>query len=189
MVSVMQIADYIIHWHLENQVPITSLKLLKLIYYAEAWFLAGYEETLIGEPIEAWQYGPVVRRVYNRYRTYGDNNITSIPALPIFDERIKRHLDFVLSTYGNLSAWDLSHISHSEDPWRNAREGLQDDEYSNRYVPREDMKTYYGRFIQNSLLEAMEDHVDLAESQIARMEIQREGVVDWTTIKQEADLL
>ena len=39
---------------------ITQLKLQKLVYYADAWFLANFDEPLIKEDFEAWAHGPVV---------------------------------------------------------------------------------------------------------------------------------
>ncbi|MFJ8528636.1 Panacea domain-containing protein [Bacillus sp. NPDC094106] len=56
---------------------IDHLKLQKLVYYAQAWFVTIYpdKEPLFDEQIEAWSHGPVARSVHNRFRKYGINRL------------------------------------------------------------------------------------------------------------------
>lgn len=69
---------------------IDHLKLQKLVYYAQAWFVSIYpdKEPLFDEPIEAWSHGPVVRSVYNRFRKYGMNRLEN--ANYLWDEENNR---------------------------------------------------------------------------------------------------
>ncbi|OQY42717.1 MAG: hypothetical protein B6240_13665 [Desulfobacteraceae bacterium 4572_87] len=46
---------------------ISNLKLQKLVYYAQGFYLALYDEPLFNEPIEAWTHGPVIRELYRSY--------------------------------------------------------------------------------------------------------------------------
>jgi uncharacterized phage-associated protein len=48
---------------------LTPLQLLKLAYIAHGWSFPIRKQGLIGERIEAWQYGPVSRRCTTRLRT------------------------------------------------------------------------------------------------------------------------
>ena len=63
-------ADFI----LKNFGAMSHLKLQKLLYYAEAYHLAYFEESLIKQEFEAWSHGPVCREVFDHYnfKTYND---------------------------------------------------------------------------------------------------------------------
>ena len=52
-------------------------------------------------------------------------------------------LESVWFTYGDKSANELEALTHSEDPWKNAREGLKEMEPSDKPIDTEDMKEYY----------------------------------------------
>jgi uncharacterized phage-associated protein len=54
--SVFDVAQYI----LRKQGGMTTMKLQKLVYYAQAWSLVWDEEPLFDQPIEAWSNGPGV---------------------------------------------------------------------------------------------------------------------------------
>ena len=43
------------------------LKLSKMMYYAEGCSLASGNGSLFDEPILAWEHGPVIRSVWNKY--------------------------------------------------------------------------------------------------------------------------
>ena len=49
---------------------ISNLKLQKLVYYAQGFHLALYDEPLFLEAIEAWTHGPVVPDLYRHYKKY-----------------------------------------------------------------------------------------------------------------------
>ena len=58
-VSARQVAQFMISFSHEHGDPISNLKLQKLLYYAQAWFLALQDKPLFDERIEAWAHGPV----------------------------------------------------------------------------------------------------------------------------------
>ena len=62
-----RVADYIIRSAHESGELITNLKLQKLVYYAQAWHLALFDEPLFDDPIEAWVHGPVVSSLYSKF--------------------------------------------------------------------------------------------------------------------------
>ena len=55
--SANQVAQNIIGFSHEHGDPISNLKLQKLLYYAQAWYLALYDVPLFDDPIEAWVHG------------------------------------------------------------------------------------------------------------------------------------
>jgi uncharacterized phage-associated protein len=99
---------------------ISNLKLQKLLYYAQGFHLALYNEPLFSEPVEAWIHGPVVPEAYHEYKNFGSNAIP-IPDdidFSIYDEKTVDLLDEVYSVYGQFSAWKLRNMTHNEEPWK-----------------------------------------------------------------------
>ncbi|WP_312373020.1 Panacea domain-containing protein [Lachnoclostridium sp.] len=121
----------------------TAKKLQKLCYYAKAWYLALYDEDLIREDFEAWVHGPVCPKLYSKYRGYGYNMIPKISVANNIPEEFLNFANKVFYTYGDLDGDELEELTHSEDPWINAREGLRPWEGGNEIISKEDMKSYY----------------------------------------------
>lgn len=123
---------------------VTNLKLQKLVYYAQAWFLALHNEPLFADRLEAWVHGPVQPDLYRRWKQFGWNPITAELICPQFDDnRIVPHLDEIIDVYGDLTGHHLERLVHQEEPWRKARRGLPPDEQSHAVISHEDMKTFY----------------------------------------------
>lgn len=106
---------------LEAGDTISNLKMQKLLYYAQGHFLATYQKPLFNEKIEAWKYGPVVKKVYDRFKKYG-NLAIDFKELVNFNSELysEEHLDtlpFVFNRY-NISAKELVDKTHSEAPWK-----------------------------------------------------------------------
>ncbi|MGA7523209.1 MAG: type II toxin-antitoxin system antitoxin SocA domain-containing protein [Acidobacteriaceae bacterium] len=140
--TVEQVADAIIHLCRERNIEITNLKLQKLLYYAQVWHLVFSDEPLFDAELEAWVHGPVVPRVFRRFKEYRWNAITA-PVDPAPDEKLIAYLGEVLNTYGCLSGSQLERLTHREGPWRDARAGVAADESSNEVITHESIKRYY----------------------------------------------
>lgn len=140
----MATADDVAAYILARQGPMSAWKLQKLVYYAQAWSLVWDERTLFDERIEAWANGPVVPALYRKHRgkfkigewSYGD------PEQLTAEER--ETVDAVLAFYGERSGHWLSELSHAEEPWLQAREGLAEGERGNREITVDSMADYYG---------------------------------------------
>jgi len=104
---------------------ISNLKLQKLLYYAQGFNLALYDESLFPESIEAWTHGPVVPEVYHEYKDFGSNAIPMPSNVDFskYDEQTIDLLNEVYSVYGQFSAWKLRNMTHDEEPWKNANLG------------------------------------------------------------------
>lgn len=128
----------------------SALKLQKLVYYAQAWSLVLRDKPLFSENIEAWPHGPVVYDVWNNYREYKH---TAIPEPEVCDLNFSEDeievLEEVWNTYGELSARQLENLTHSEQPWQEAREGLDPGEKSREVISCETMKSYYEQYLIN----------------------------------------
>lgn len=99
---------------------ITNMKLQKLLYYAQGNFLKKYNIPLFSEKIYAWQHGPVVIEVYEKYKKFGANSIEFNGNSELqFDDHIESFLESIYEEYGQYSAWKLREMTHSESPWDN----------------------------------------------------------------------
>jgi uncharacterized phage-associated protein len=139
MARVIDVAQYI----LQRKGEMTAMKLQKLVYYSQAWHIAWSDETLFRERIEAWADGPVCPDLYQLHR--GHFRLANIeggdPSRLSEDERDS--IDRVLTYYGEKSPQWLSDLTHMEDPWMEAREGVPDRARSQNEITPESLGRYY----------------------------------------------
>lgn len=137
------IAKHIIGVFNNSGQPITNLKLQKLLYYSQAWHLALHGKSLFDDRIEAWVHGPVVPTVFREYREFKWAPLPSDPMSSAPSADICRHITKVLSTYGKFDATKLEHLTHSEGPWIEARNGIPGDVASTNEISHAAMMSYY----------------------------------------------
>ena len=106
---------------------ITHLKLQKLLYYAQGCYGAINGKPLFEEKIYNWTHGPVVKKIYERYKDFADRGIDIEVSLPKIDDNTESLLEEVYRVFGKYSAWALRDMTHGEDPWKNTK---QDEEIS-----------------------------------------------------------
>ncbi|RKT57579.1 type II toxin-antitoxin system antitoxin SocA domain-containing protein [Saccharothrix australiensis] len=125
--------------------PESPMKLQKLLYYAQAWHLARYDEPMFAARIEAWRRGPVVPEVYHRHR--GRTEVCSWQEGDPrgLSERERSVVRDVVERYGKFSRHELSDMAHDEEPWRAARGGLAESEPSSAPLSNEVMARYFRR--------------------------------------------
>jgi uncharacterized phage-associated protein len=136
------IAGCLINLSHEKGSPVSNLKLQKLLYYSQAWHLALFKQPFFNDEIEAWVHGPVVPEVFKAYR---DNKWARIPMVEgfVIPEGVRGHLEEVWRVYGNLDAYDLERLTHSEEPWLRARGGIAPDVSSHAVIMKDWMRDYY----------------------------------------------
>ena len=120
----------------------SNLKLQKLLYYAQGFHLAMFDEPLFIEPIEAWRHGPVVRQVYAEYAWYGSGSIPAPAGFDpagVMDQETHDLLGEVHKVYGQYSAWRLREMTHAESPWQNAWKP----DTGPTVIPHEAMRDYF----------------------------------------------
>lgn len=115
----------------------------KLLYYCQAWSLVWVEEPLFNEKIIAWETGPIIKELYEKYRDYF--HLTSVVEgnSELLSKEQKNIIDRVLDSYGNKTAQWLSDLTHKETPWIDAREGLLPGERENVEISLASMYQYY----------------------------------------------
>ena len=99
---------------------ISNLKLQKMLYYLQGFFIAVFDKKLFEEPIEAWQYGPVVRDAYFHFKEFGPGSISLKEGEKIISltEPEAELFKDVMEEYGQFSAIKLMNMTHEELPWK-----------------------------------------------------------------------
>lgn len=116
---------------------LTNLKIQKLLYYVQGFHLALKERPLFKEDILRWQHGPVVREVYDEYRSNGAN-VICIPEDFEPSMFIGSEIELITEVnkvYGQFSGWKLRDMTHNEKPWKDTGE--------NEVIDPELMKSYF----------------------------------------------
>lgn len=127
MMSVPYHPLQIANWFIEKSDiagrEITLLKLMKIVYIAHGFHLGGYKLPLFDEPVLAWQYGPVIRSIYDEFKHLGRSPITYRPnghsEEPLKrDDDVEPMLEFVDRSYSHLTAGQLVTLTHEgHTPW------------------------------------------------------------------------
>ncbi len=122
---------------------ISNMKLQKLLYYCQGFYLASQGQPLFEEEVVAWQYGPVVPVVYHKFKRYGASGIPNEEASVCdrLDAMQVYWIDQVFDYFGQFSAIKLMNWSHSDLPW------IETDIKSN--ISRVTMADYFRPFILN----------------------------------------
>ncbi len=122
--------------------PLSLLKLLKLLYYAEGSYLAIKNKSLFNEDILAWEHGPVVKEVYYAYSDPYNLQLTDedIQDARKFSKDDSIFLTQVFDVFGQYSAWALRNRTHEESPWI---EATNHGKRLNQIISRDTMKKYF----------------------------------------------
>lgn len=121
MITVQDVAKYFLFKANESEDSrISNLKLQKLIYYAQAFHLAIFEQPFFNEELEAWTHGPVCPDVYHQYKNFGSDPIILEEEinLEIFSPDQLDLLEEVNNIFGQFSAWKLRNMTHEDEPWK-----------------------------------------------------------------------
>lgn len=124
---------------------VSNKKIQKLTYYVYAWYMAIYGVKIADIEFEAWEHGPVCRRLYNRYRSYGWNIIPQYRGFVLVDDEKIRFIQSVLNVYGNYTADELEKMTHKEQPWLEARAAGENSGMTNNVISDMSLKTYYSK--------------------------------------------
>lgn len=115
--------------------PLTHMQIQKLVYLSHGWSLGAAGLPLIEDQVEAWKFGPVIRKVYAALSRCGDAPVTReihvgddtifyrgddrgdvvSEPLTVAEDEI---LQLVWNSYGHLPAFKLSALTHQPGtPW------------------------------------------------------------------------
>jgi len=142
MATVFDVAKYF----LEKLGPMSTWKLQKLCYYAQAWSLVWDEKPLFQEDFEAWSNGPVCPQLFQRHKGLFTINSQQLStgAPNSFDKDQVETLEAICRDYGDKDPYWLREQTHYEDPWKNARGDLPVGQPSEAIIAKDAMGEYYG---------------------------------------------
>lgn len=143
MNTVFQVADYFLNKASKEEDGgeiISHLKLQKLVYYAQGFHLAMYEQPLYKEPLEAWLHGPVCPVLYQDKKHYKNAALEPNAEFDasVFSKEQQELLDEVYEVYGQFSAWKLRNLTHEEAPWKNNCDNAE-----NKLISHEELMKYF----------------------------------------------
>ena len=99
--NVVDISRYVINYSNQKEYGITNLKLQKLLYFIQAYFVVSKKGVpCFSEKIEAWDFGAVVPESYKKFSCFGLSNIPEIKSYIIFPTE---------------NIWDFERVAYSDD--------------------------------------------------------------------------
>lgn len=138
MYDVLDVCRHVINYSNDMDYGISNLKLQKVLYFIQAFFLISTPEPCFREKIEAWDFGPVVPEAYREYKHFGSSNIPKVTYFidsglkNIWNLKVKRYvgdsisendkklINGVVDKFADYSATDLVLITHNQSPWKDA---------------------------------------------------------------------
>jgi uncharacterized phage-associated protein len=157
-----------------EKIPLTPMKLRKLVYYAHGWHLGLTGKPLLNEEVQAWSFGPVLMSLYKEFADFhsepinrkatewecsaGANILDFITREPSIDDYeadskvfAKELLERVWHVYSGYSATQLSNITHAPGtPWDqvNKRHKGKIPKYAT--IPDELIETYFREQVKSA---------------------------------------
>lgn len=100
-----------------------SLQVMKLVYIAHGFVLAVLDRPLLEDDVEAWQHGPVVRRVYHCLPGGAAAIVRPIfehaPAIDDDHDEAVGIVDSMFEKFGEIPGLYLSSLTHKPgSPWK-----------------------------------------------------------------------
>jgi uncharacterized phage-associated protein len=148
------IANLFVKKAMSEGLPITQMKLQKIIYFAEGYHMAKYDKPLISEPFQAWKYGPVIPVIYEQYKEFGSRPIVadidkftlgSMSQETDLSKSAKDAMEYTWQVTRDISAEKLSAWTHLENsPWNKV---YSDSDWSRR-INEDDIKIYFKQMLR-----------------------------------------
>lgn len=154
MIDSKLLAEYIIMDCNRKKIPISNMKLQKIVFYCQAYHIAYYGETLIDGHFEAWKHGAVLPSLYREYKVYKSDNILIYDEQRFhdlknqFNEYLLSFLSKILTIFGEMSPSEIRRKNHSELPWLEARRGYAPNENCHEVINENTMYSFYSSLLK-----------------------------------------
>ena len=158
MLNVLDVSRYVVNYSHRKNYIISNLRLQKLLYFIQAYYLAFTEE---GKPcfdaeIQAWDFGPVVPEVYHEYKHFGSGTIPVVGCYIVndeddiwsakvveFDDEViptedREIIESVVDVFSDYSTTGLVELTHNQRPWKQAYVKSR-----NRVIDHKAIKEYF----------------------------------------------
>lgn len=157
MLNANDVANFFIEVGSYNDnTEMTNARINKLLYFAQGWHLALKGTPLFNEDFEAWDYGPIINSIYQKYKSHKKGLITKPDDDFSIDDISEDDFEFlsdVFTFYVNDSTYALIKETHKKDsPWERVYAcGM------NNKINKEDIKNY---FIKNNNFRSFKDVIN-----------------------------
>ena len=157
MFSALAIANHFLELAEDEGKSLTPMKLQKLVFLAHGWYLGVTGLPLIGERVEAWKWGPVIRELYYETRKFKGEPIIGkieriswenpwdggdIYKIPESENEVRDFIRMIWETHKDYSAITLSNWLHRKgSPWD--RVWNDGSKVLPKWIPDEMIRKYY----------------------------------------------
>lgn len=133
--SALEVACYIVNYCNEKNYNITHLRVEKILYFIQLYYLKKEKTTCFWEDIEAWSFGPVVPEVYHQFKQYcsflidpikeywdlskGIWNVQRKKYVSCISQRDQENINSVIDMCEQYSTTELTTITKNQTPWIN----------------------------------------------------------------------
>lgn len=161
-IDIKDVAKYIGLSLTSKGLSISPLKLQKMLYYTQAWFMVflGRENTLFPDVPQAWVNGPVYPTIYYEYKDKAANMCDHLPSTVFYTGSVLDGLRYytealnltpdtteliesIMMLYGSKTQNQLILLTHSERPWAETRGDLPPFIRSEQEIPLDLIYSYY----------------------------------------------
>ena len=123
MYDARAVANFFLDRADERASTVSIMTLLKVLYFAHAWYLVKARKPLIAQPFEAWKHGPVNRVVYDQYKEFGAKPLnkkavsfdpttaTFLPTPYHFDDETSKFLADIFDYYSKFHPFKLRDLT------------------------------------------------------------------------------
>lgn len=142
MATIGDVAAAILH----ERPTLTTMKLQKLAYYAQAVSLAERGIPLFDADFQAWRNCPVAPELFDLHRRMfiiHDGELRGDVDAARLTVEERRIVNRVCAALGNYTGNQLSERTHREAPWKDARGTLSPAERCHTVITKKAMRDYY----------------------------------------------
>lgn len=124
--DVFGVYRFVVNYSNEKDYNISHLKLHKLLYFIQAYFLVEKRRPCFEDDFEAWDFGPAIPRVYKEFAQYGGCNIPKIIDGRIgneiksckFDPNDEKDIKEIVDVFSGYTATALYKLISYQGPWK-----------------------------------------------------------------------
>lgn len=142
MYKAKDVCKYIVFYSNEHNYTISNLRLQKILFFVQLYFLKIRKQACFAEDIEAWDFGPVVPEVYREYMKFGLGQIMDFRnpnvsfEIPLDQQIIDGVID-LLAPYTNT---ELVALSIRHPVYERAHGGTITLDKMNRWIKEKETK-------------------------------------------------
>lgn len=139
--DVFRVSNFVIDTAKENNVELTNLKLQKILFFLQGFYLHKYKKRLINGEFAKWHFGPIERESYKYFKPYGSTQITdgafdfsvitfeitTIPPISANEIGEAKFADLKSELTKMLSfpAWKLVEFTRNDPSWSNYKNEIK----------------------------------------------------------------